>query len=146
MLVRYILSSICLRLSQFSQLSFMQLCGCVYSAYPFLLWWLWEYVYYLITILKLEVWPICHSLWLGHETMVCTVSFYILISIVWLWQMQHRMRLWTHNRHFIARPPGRAMTCLLWVFIGKCIIKKCNCMVWHISATVSTFCFIFVPL
>ena len=42
---RNILSRVCLRLSQFSKFSLMQYMGCVYSAYPFLLRWLWEYVY-----------------------------------------------------------------------------------------------------
>ena len=35
--------------------------GCVHLAYPFLLWWLWECVYFIIIII-LEVWISCHSL------------------------------------------------------------------------------------
>ena len=51
MLVRYILSSVCLRLNQFSQLSFMQyILDCVYSADPFILWWLWEYMYFILLL------------------------------------------------------------------------------------------------
>ena len=42
------LSRVCLRLDQFSQLSFIQYMGCVYSAYPFILWWLWEYLYLML--------------------------------------------------------------------------------------------------
>ena len=44
MLVGYILSNVCLRLCQFSQLFFMQYTGRVYLTYPFLLWSLWEYM------------------------------------------------------------------------------------------------------
>ena len=43
------------------------------SAYPILLWWSWEYVLYLIIIIRSEIWIINHRLWLGHETMVCAV-------------------------------------------------------------------------
>ena len=47
MLVGYILSSVCLRLSQFSQLAFVQDMGCVYS-YPFVSWWLLEYMHFIL--------------------------------------------------------------------------------------------------
>ena len=67
-LVRYVLSSICLRLSQYPQLSFMQCC--VHSAYTFLLWWLWGYVYF---VLSSEVCTICHCFGLDHETLVGAV-------------------------------------------------------------------------
>ena len=77
----YILSSVCLRLSQFSQ---WNIWGCVYSAYPFLLWCL-RYVYFdNIIIIKLEVWPVCNYLWLGHEPIVCTVclpAFFLSLVI-----------------------------------------------------------------
>ena len=43
-IVAYILSSVCLSLSQFSQLSCMKYMG-LCSACPFILWWLREYVY-----------------------------------------------------------------------------------------------------
>ena len=38
-------------------------------------------VLYFIIIMKLEVWPICHCLRLGNETMVCTVSLSIFFYI-----------------------------------------------------------------
>ena len=53
--------------------------GCVFSVYPFPLWWLREYMYIyiyilcLIIIIKSEVWTITHCLELGHETMVSAV-------------------------------------------------------------------------
>ena len=34
----------------------------------------------LIIIIKSEVWPICHCLWLGHETMVCALCFSIFLD------------------------------------------------------------------
>ena len=36
-------------------------------------------VLYFIIIIKLEVWPICHCLGLGHERMVCAVCLSILL-------------------------------------------------------------------
>ena len=42
-------SSVRLRLSQFSQPSFVKyMWGCAYATYPFLLWWLREYVYIIL--------------------------------------------------------------------------------------------------
>ena len=58
MLVMYMMPSVCLRLRQFSQLFLFNICGCVSSAYPILLWWSWECVLYLIFIIKPEVWII----------------------------------------------------------------------------------------
>ena len=49
MLVRHIMSSVCLRLSQFYQLSHVIFGTAVYSAYSFLLWWSWEYVYFILS-------------------------------------------------------------------------------------------------
>ena len=39
--------------------------------------------YYLIIIIKLEIWPICHCSGLGHETMSCAVCLYILIRMTY---------------------------------------------------------------
>ena len=57
--------------------------GCVFSVYPFPLWWLREYTLCLI-IIKSEVWTIIHCLGLGHETMVCAVclSIFLLVQIM----------------------------------------------------------------
>ena len=59
--------------------------GCVFSVYPFPLWWLIEYIYIrcLIIIIKSEVWTITHYLGLGHETMVCAVCLSIFLFTVW---------------------------------------------------------------
>ena len=50
--------------------------GCVFSVYPFHLWWLQNvYIICLSIIIKSKVWTITHCLGLGHETMVCAVCF-----------------------------------------------------------------------
>ena len=76
MFVSYILLIVCLRLSQFSQLSFIQYMGlCVFSLPIYLMMIVRIYVLYLIIVIKSEVWPICHCLGLGHETKVCLSIF-----------------------------------------------------------------------
>ena len=80
MFVMYTLPQVCLRLSPFSQLSFMQYMGlCVLSAPIYLIMNVRLCVLYLIIIIiiKSEVLPICHFLGLGHETIVCTVCHFI---------------------------------------------------------------------
>ena len=74
--VRYILSSVWVRLSIFSQLSIIQYTG---AFYPFPLWWLREYTLCLIIIIKSEVWTIIHCYGLGNETMVCAVCLFIFL-------------------------------------------------------------------
>ena len=68
----YSVSSVCLRLSQFSKLSFMKYIKlCVFSLAMSISMIVRIYVLYHITITKSEVWPICHSLGLAHEAVVC---------------------------------------------------------------------------
>ena len=50
--------------------------GCVFSVYPFPLWWFREYILCLIIISRSEVWTSIHCLGLGHGTMVCAVCLY----------------------------------------------------------------------
>ena len=86
MLVRYILLNVCLRLSPFYQLSFVQFMGlCVVSLPISVVMTVRISVLYLIIIIKSEVWPICHCLGLGHETMVGAVMyFYVLLYPVYV--------------------------------------------------------------
>ena len=71
----------CLRLSQFSQLSFIQYMWlCVFSLSICLMMIVRICVLYLIIIIKSEVWPIYHCLGLDYETMVCAVCLYTLIA------------------------------------------------------------------
>ena len=81
--VRYILSSVWVRLSIFSQFSFIQYVGlCVFSL-PISLVMIGKiYILCLIIIIKSEVWNIIHCLGLGHGTMVCAVCLYILIDLL----------------------------------------------------------------
>ena len=74
MLVRHILSSVCLRLSQFTQLSFMQFMGlCVFRSPISFVMIARIFVLYLIINIRSEVWTIRHCLGLGDETVVCVV-------------------------------------------------------------------------
>ena len=67
--------------------------GCVFSVYPFPLWWFREYMYILclIIIIKSEVWTNNHCLGLGHET---SINMYTLLSNysrimykIWSWHV-----------------------------------------------------------
>ena len=76
--VKYILSSVWVILSIFSQLSIIQYVGlCVFSLPISLV--MVERIYCLIIIIKSEVWTITHCLGLGHETMVCAVCLSIFL-------------------------------------------------------------------
>ena len=78
--VRYILSSVWVRLSIFSPLSIIQHMGlCVFSLPIPLVMIERIYILCLIIIIKSEVWTITHCLGLGHETMVCAVCLSIFL-------------------------------------------------------------------
>ena len=72
--VWYILSSVWVRLSIFSQLSIIQYVGlCVFSLHISVVMIEIICIICLIIIIKLEIWTITHCLRLGHETVVCAV-------------------------------------------------------------------------
>ena len=48
-------------------------------SFPILLWWLWEYVNFMLSW-STEVWANSHCLGLGHETLVCTVFISAVLS------------------------------------------------------------------
>ena len=77
--LRYILSSAWVRLSVFLSYPLFNIWGCVFSVYPFPLWWLREYTLCHIIIIKSKVWIIIHCFGLGHETMVCAVCLSIFL-------------------------------------------------------------------
>ena len=78
--VRYILSSVWIRLSIFSQLSIIQYVGlCIFSIPISLVMIERIYILCLIIFIKSEVWTITHCLGLGHETMVCAVCLSIFL-------------------------------------------------------------------
>ena len=93
-LARYMLPSVCLRLSHFCQLSFMQYMGMyVFNLHISLfmtvvriciLYLILSYliIIIIIIIIKFEVWPICHCLGLGHETIICAVCLSIFFMII----------------------------------------------------------------
>ena len=77
--------------------------GCVFSVYPFPLWWLKEYILCLIVIIS-EVWTITHCLGSGHETMVCAVCLAIFLCLIWIfidhmcwWKYTHTHKPITDN-------------------------------------------------
>ena len=81
--VRYILSSVWVRLSIFSQLSIIQYVGlCVFSSPIDLVMIEIIYILCLIIIIKSEVWTITDCLGLGHETMVCAVCLSIFLLLL----------------------------------------------------------------
>ena len=84
-LVRYICCRVCVYDWDYSRnyLSF-NIWGCVSSAYPIRLSWLWECVLYFIVMIKPEVWIINHCLGLGHETMVCAVCLIMFLGLDFL--------------------------------------------------------------
>ena len=72
--VRYILSSVWVRLSIFSTLSIIQYVGLYVFSLPISLVIIERiYILCLIMIIKSEIWNITHCLRLGHETMVPAV-------------------------------------------------------------------------
>ena len=79
--VRYILSSVWVRLNIFSLLSIIQYVELYVFSLPISLVMIEIiYVLCLIIIIKSEVWTITHCLGLGHETMVSAVYLSIFLS------------------------------------------------------------------
>ena len=80
MLVRYILSSVWVRVSIFSPLSIIQYVGLYDFSLPISLVMIERiYVLCLIIVIKSEVWTITHCLGLGHETMMSAVGLSIFL-------------------------------------------------------------------
>ena len=104
-LVRYILSSVCLRLSQFSQLYFMHYMElCAFSLPISLKVFARIGVLYLIIIVKSEVWPICHCLGLGHVTMVWAVCVSIFFWLMLASIIRYGKKLFIHSQTSMAQP------------------------------------------
>ena len=83
--VRYILSSVWVRLSILTPLSIIQYVGlCVFSLPIPLVMIESIYILCLTIIIKSEVWTITHCLELGHETMVCAVCLSIFHGYEWV--------------------------------------------------------------
>ena len=79
--VRYILSSVWVRLSIFSLLSIIQYVGLYVFSLPISLVMIERiYILRLIINIKSEVWTITYCLGLGHETMVCDVCLSIFLE------------------------------------------------------------------
>ena len=91
--VRYILSSVWVRLSIFSRLSIIQsiiqyVGLCVFSLPTPLVTIERIYILCLIIMIKSEVWTFTHCLGLGHETMACAVCLSTFLEYnenIWTW-------------------------------------------------------------
>ena len=80
--IRYILSSVWVRLSIFSPLSIIQYVGLYVFSLPISLVMIERiYILCLFIIIKSEMWTIIHCLGLGHETMVSAVCLSIFLWI-----------------------------------------------------------------
>ena len=80
--VRYILSSVWVRLSIFFPLSIIQYVGLYVFGLPIAVVMIERiYILCLIIIIKSEVWTITHCLGLGHETMVSAVNISIFLRV-----------------------------------------------------------------
>ena len=80
--VRYILSSMWVRLSIFCPLSIIQYVGLYVFSLPISVVMIERiYILCLIIIIKSEVWTITHCLGLSHETMVSAVCLSIFLSV-----------------------------------------------------------------
>ena len=89
--VRYILSSVWVILSIFSQLSIKPYVGlCVFSLPIPLVMIERIYILYLIIIIKSEVWTITHCSGLGHETMVCAICLSTFLWRTW-WRLKKKL-------------------------------------------------------
>ena len=98
--VRYNLSSVWVRLSIFSQLSIIQYVGlCVFSLPISFVMIERIYIYFfLIIIIKSEVWIITQCLWLGHETMVCAVCLSIFLQS----NIDYGLSIWGSSRDHVG--------------------------------------------
>ena len=89
--VRYILSSVWVRLSIFSPLSIIQYVGLYIFSLPISLVMMERiYILCLIIIIKSEIWTITHCLRLGHETIVSAVCRFIFLCLLGICQYQKR--------------------------------------------------------
>ena len=80
--VRYILSSVWVRLSVLSPLSIIQYVGLYAFSLPVSLVMIERiHILCLIIIIKSEVWTITHCLGLGHKTMVSAICLFIFVCI-----------------------------------------------------------------
>ena len=90
--VRYILSSVWVRLSIFSPLSIIQCVGLYVFSLPISLVIIEIIcILCLIIIIKSEVWTITHCLGLGYETMVSAVCLSIFLWICCPWSQEHSL-------------------------------------------------------
>ena len=108
--VRYILSSVWVRLSIFSSLSIMQFLGLNVISLPISPVMIERiYIHCLIIIIKSEVWTITNCLGLGHETMVSAVCLSIFL---WVFEI-------TEPDIYISMPCVKIVILNIFLFDGR---------------------------
>ena len=129
--VRYILSSVWVTLSIFSQLSIIQYVGLCVISWPIPLVII-ERIYMLcfIIIIKSEVWTITHCLGLGYKTMVCAVCLSISL---WL-DISHNIPNWQYNNKTNTVKPCTSLWVILWSLFVRVIIII---IIIHVAAMLS---------
>ena len=150
--VRYILPNVCLILSGFSQLSFMQYISlCAFGLPIYRMMIMKIRVFYLNIVIKSEVLPICHWLGLGHENVKYCVPIYIVMeytgcSLRILYINQSLYITWQSCTHYINYQP-------LFLFYGRrsdngqhsmSIIAESvgcvtSCYIWYIHIRILTW-------
>ena len=112
--VRYILSSVWVRLSKFSPLSIIQYVGLYVFCLPISLVMIERvYILCLNIIIKSEVWTITHCLGLDQETMVSAVCLSIFF-----WPIIKRV-LWHSTDSILQEEPSlRKVNCNCWCHKG----------------------------
>ena len=107
--VRYILSSVWVRLSTFSPLSIIQYVGLYVFSLPISLVMIERiHILCLIIIIKSEVWTITHCSGLGHETMVSAVCLFIFLEVS-MQCFRHKMS-WKDTKE-----------CYIYIYIYICV-------------------------
>ena len=98
--LRYILSSVWVRLRIFSPLSIIQYVGLYVLSLPISPVMIERiYILFLIIIIKSEVWTITHCLGLGHETMVPTVCLSIFLCMHQCMEREFYLKSYTGKSH-----------------------------------------------
>ena len=129
--VRYILSSVWIRLSIFSPLSIMHHMGLYVFSLPISLVMIERiHIRCLIIIIKSEVWTITHCLGLGHETIVSAVylSYSLFASEMPQWFLlnwKFPFRLWRMFDAEIKRGDGYVKYCPISWFAPKSSQRPC---------------------
>ena len=127
--VRFILSSVWVRLSIFFPLSIIQYVGLYVFSLPISLV-MNERIYIpcLIIIIKSELWTTTHCLGLGHETIVSTLCVSIFL---WIWMITHNSSSVTMISCLTLKQLGHFFQYL--ILFPNVVQQICNIFIWNWS-------------